>query len=193
MPRSKKELAKHFAVQIARLEKPAPPKRTPKRVRPANLVARRTNEFEILDLRRRSMSYEDISAIMVKRDPTLTPTRCCNIVREILANARINYTDKIEDAREIEVRKLDMVEGEVYKILQRGKAPIKLMAVDRVLKIGQERRKILNLDVPKDEKHTHEHVVRIYTGLEDPEEDQPHMLDDGNTVDATIVESEDSA
>jgi hypothetical protein len=153
-----------------------------KRPRKGGRVVPRLRDWEVMKLREDGLSYPEISQAMLKLHKIkMSPETCRRIVVETLTNMASNFSETTEQVRQIEVQRLDSMLQIATKLAKsRGKAFNRLAAMDRVIKIGERRSKLVGLEVDKPQKH--EHVVRIYHGIDNYE--------GGVTVDTTpLIES----
>jgi len=145
------------------------PQKVIKRPRKKGRVLARLRDWEIMILREEGHSYREISEQMAKRGVQLTPESCRKIVVQTLENMAINLSETAEQVRQLEMNRLDSMLTIATKAAKsRGKMFNRLAAMDRVIKIGERKAKLLGLDAEKHE-HEHNHTIRIYEGLESTE------------------------
>jgi hypothetical protein len=159
-----------------------------KRPRDKGRVVPRLRDWEVMKYREQGHSYNEISQLMMKHHKIqLSPQGCRDIVVKTLQNMQTNLSETVEQVRQMELNRLDSMLTVATKMAQsRGKGFLRLGAIDRVVKIGERRSKLMGLEIDKHE-HTHMHAVRIYHGTEEYEQDtnvtvdSPPMLESGDT------------
>lgn len=169
------------------MAKNLPVKVNPKVVRRPKVGGRvvpRLRDWEVMKLREEGHSYEDIADIMTRKKMPMSPTTAHQIVTSVLRNMNINMAETREEVKRMELSRLDrMLEISTKIAKSRGKAFVRLAAVDRVIKISERRARLEGIEVNKNE-HQHNHIVRMYHGIEEYEKDT------GVTIDATpVIES----
>lgn len=106
----------------------------------SSATARRMKHQEqALDLRRAGYSYATIA-----RKLTLSKSRAHSLVQTGLDEARAQITAAADDLRTVELARLDGMLHKLYPKASKGD----VAAVDRVLKIGERRAKLLGLEAP---------------------------------------------
>lgn len=159
-------------------------KKPVKRTKVGGRVVPRLRDWEVMKLREEGLSYEAIADTMTRRKMPMSPTTAHQIVTTVLKNMNVNMAETREAVKTMELRRLDsMLEISTKLAKSRGKAFVRLAAVDRVLKISERRAKLEGLDINRSE-HNHNHLVRVYEGIEE------YQNDTGVTIDATpLLES----
>jgi len=90
-------------------------------------------------------------------------------------------SETAEQVRQLEMNRLDSMLTIATKAAKsRGKMFNRLAAMDRVIKIGERKAKLLGLDAEKHE-HEHNHTIRIYEGLESTESTEQNDRQEGET------------
>lgn len=92
-----------------------------------------------LDLRRSGLSFERIGAKI-----GISTSRAHSLVMAGLADARAQITGAADELRAEEVARLDAMLHALWTRAKKGEAA----AIDRVLKIGERRQKLLGLEAP---------------------------------------------
>ena len=97
------------------------------------------NREAALQLRRSGYGYRGIAEKL-----GISKTRAHELVQEGLEEAKAQIVAHADDLRSEELSRLDGMLAKVYDAAEKGD----LQAVDRVLKIGERRAKLLGLDAP---------------------------------------------
>lgn len=97
------------------------------------------NQAQVLALRRAGMPFSQI-AIKVG----ISKSSAHQLVQEGLEDARKQIASSVDELRAEEISRLDGMLAKAYPIAAKGD----LQAIDRVLKIGERRAKLLGLDAP---------------------------------------------
>jgi hypothetical protein len=100
-----------------------------------------------------------------------SPGNIAKIVKDTLHNIRTNSVQLIEDVRTMHLTQLDKMLVAANKIANgRARAVIRMQAMDRILKIQEQKARVLGLnqEPEKKVKEQRDVIVRIYDGLGPP-------------------------
>jgi hypothetical protein len=111
----------------------------PKNKNTAALSRKLDNQAKALECRRMGMGYAEIG-----RTIGVGKSQAQRYVVAGLADARAQITASADDLRSEEISRLDAMLAGVWPRARKGEA----VAIDRVLKIGERRAKLLGLDAP---------------------------------------------
>lgn len=137
-----------------------------------------SREYEIFELARSGMNCVEISGYLRHRGITVSPRTASEVIKTTLENIRTNNLQLLEEVREMTISALDKQLHNATKIANgKGKAPIRLQAIDRVIKIQEQRARLLGIfqEPEKRIREQREVVVRIYDGLEGPPPEELQM------------------
>jgi hypothetical protein len=96
-------------------------------------------QADALELRRAGHSYASIA-----RSLSLSKSRAHALVQDAMQYARQQVAVSVDELRALEVSRLDAMLQGVWAKARRGE----MKAIDRVLKIGERRARLLGLDAP---------------------------------------------
>lgn len=114
------------------------------------LVEAKERQREALELRKAGATYDTIARQLGYADPS----GAAKAVKRAMDSIGVQ---EAEDLLRIELERLDHMLLVLWPMVQKGN----LGAIDRALRIGERRAKLLGLEAPEESRRTIEHVVSI--------------------------------